>query len=79
MANALTTAQIATEFDTTPRTLRKFLRASDMGVGKGSRYALPGTKRDLAAMRKRFDAWIAATAKPVEADEADIADNDDDA
>lgn len=51
------TATIAEALDTTPRTLRKFLRAEAMGVGKGSRYALPSGKRDIAALGKRFNAW----------------------
>lgn len=58
-----TTTQLATEFDTTPRNLRKFLRSKDSGVeavGKGSRYSLPTSKREVAALRKRFDAWTAA-------------------
>jgi hypothetical protein len=58
-----TTTTLATEFDTTPRELRKFLRSKDSGVesvGKGSRYALPSGKREVAAMRKRFDAWTEA-------------------
>lgn len=56
----MTTAEIATELDTTPRTLRKFLRSEGQGVGKGSRYALPSTKRDLNSLRKRFTAWSEA-------------------
>jgi hypothetical protein len=55
-----TTAQLATELDTTPRELRKFLRSDASGidsVGKGSRYALPGGKREIASLKKRFVAW----------------------
>lgn len=58
-----TTADIAAALDTTPRTLRKFLRSPESGiepVGKGSRYALPSTKRDIAKMTKNFNAWAAA-------------------
>lgn len=55
-----TTTTLAADFDTTPRTLRKFLRSQDMGVGKGSRYSLPTTKREVNALRKGFDAWKAA-------------------
>lgn len=57
---AQTTTTLAAEFDTTPRTLRKFLRSADMGVGKGSRYTLPTAKREVASLRKQFDAWEAA-------------------
>lgn len=61
-----TTAALAAELDTTPRTLRKFLRSSDSGiesVGKGSRYALPASKREVDALRKRFADWTAAKAQ----------------
>lgn len=61
-----TTTTLAAEFETTPRTLRKFLRSNDSGiesVGKGSRYALPSSKREVQALRKRFDAWGAAQVK----------------
>lgn len=78
---AMTTAQIATDFDTTPRTLRKFLRSADSGidaVGKGARYALPSTKREIAALKKRFAAWDAAQAakKATKADEGVELEND---
>ena len=63
-----TTAEVADKFGTTPRTLRKFLRADARGrnaadslPGKGSRYALEG--KDLAPMRKRFNAWQVAQAE----------------
>lgn len=66
-----TTATLATEFETDPRTLRKFLRSPESGVeavGKGSRYALPSSKREVAAMRKRFDAWVEARTPAPEGD-----------
>lgn len=63
-----TTAQVAEKFDTTPRTLRKFLRAdarsNDRGdtlPGKGSRYAIEG--KDLKGLKTRFSAWQVAEAK----------------
>lgn len=63
-----TTAQVAEKFETTPRNLRKFLRAdartrdaADTLPGKGSRYAIEG--KELASMRKRFTAWKAAEAE----------------
>lgn len=68
---AHTTSTLAVEFDTTPRELRKFLRSDASGVegvGKGSRYALPGSKREVTALRKRFDAWVEAKAPEVEGD-----------
>lgn len=76
----MTTTELATDFDTTTRTLRKFLRSSESGiesVGKGSRYALPSGKRDIASLRKRFSAWdearnaATATATDAPADDAD--------
>lgn len=63
-----TTTEVAEKFETTPRTLRKFLRsdarsrnAADSLPGKGSRYAIEG--KDLAPMRKRFAAWQVAQAQ----------------
>lgn len=61
-----TTASLAEAFDTTPRTLRKFLRAEGMGVGKGSRYALPASKREVNALNKKFAAWVEAREAKVE-------------
>ena len=68
-----TTAQVAEKFDTTPRTLRKFLRSdakaqgnADDLPGKGSRYAIEG--KDLAGLKKRFTAWVEAQAPAVEAE-----------
>lgn len=59
----MTTTELATNFDTTPRELRKFLRSDDSGiesVGKGARYALPSSKRELNALQKRFKSWTEA-------------------
>lgn len=63
-----TTAEVAEKFDTTPRTLRKFLRADargrDLGdtlPGKGSRYAIQG--KDLKGLQGRFKKWQAAEAE----------------
>lgn len=61
----MTTTELATAFDTTPRTLRKFLRSDASGiasVGKGSRYAIPSGKRELNSLAKRFTAWNDAIA-----------------
>jgi predicted transcriptional regulator len=74
----ITTTDLAAELETTPRTLRKFLRA-DAKVkgtetpGKGSRYAIE--KREVRALAKRFADWTAAQAKtdddtPAEGDDA---------
>lgn len=63
----MTTAEVALELDTTPRTLRKFLRAdarandrADALPGKGSRYAIE--RRDIKGMKSRFAKWTAAEA-----------------
>lgn len=74
-----TTAQVAEKFDTTPRTLRKFLRAdaraNDAGdtlPGKGSRYAIEGSQ--LKGLRSRFNAWQVEQAKERAARAAKAAD-----
>jgi hypothetical protein len=66
MANALrTTATIATNFSTDPKTLRRFLRADQglaMKVGKGkswNKILTDLTPRDFADLRKRFNTWNA--------------------
>lgn len=68
-----TTAQVAEKLSTTPRNLRKFLRADaknrdavDTLPGKGSRYMIEG--RDLAGLKKRFATWTEAQAPKVEAE-----------
>jgi hypothetical protein len=73
----MTTTELAADFDTTPRELRKFLRSDASGVesvGKGSRYALPSSKRDTASLRKKFDAWTAAKVKVNEEVSEEISD-----
>lgn len=66
-ATTATTAEIAAALNTTPRELRKFLRAdakarnaSDSLPGKGSRYSLPATKTAITALNKKFIAWSAS-------------------
>lgn len=63
-----TTAEVAEKFGTTPRTLRKFLRAdarsndaADTLPGKGSRYAIEG--KALKGLQGRFNRWQAAEAE----------------
>lgn len=70
-ATTLTTAEVAEALETTPRELRKFLRSEGAGVGKGTRYALPGTKREINALAKKFAKWDEArnAAKEVEGDD----------
>lgn len=63
-----TTAEVAEKFGTTPKTLRKFLRAdaraneaADSLPGKGSRYAIEG--KALKGLQGRFNKWQAAEAE----------------
>lgn len=67
-----TTTEVAEKFETTPRTLRKFLRAdaraNDKGdtlPGKGSRYSIEG--KELAGLKKRFAAWKVEQAEQAKA------------
>lgn len=52
----LTTREVAEKLETDPRTLRRFLRARDKGVGAGKRYEFTG--KDIAPLKKAFDAWL---------------------
>lgn len=62
----MTPKEIAASFDASPKRVRKFLRASrDDAPGKGGRWGISLTPRQLTAMRKRFDAWNASTANAV--------------
>lgn len=57
-ARVLTTAEVAEQLETTPRTLRKFLRSKGSGVepvGQGRRYAL--TEQSLPKLVDRFNKW----------------------
>ena len=51
-----------------------------MGVGKGSRYSLPTSKREVNALNKRFTAWVEAQAPKadpeVEAPEVEVTTTD---
>jgi hypothetical protein len=77
---AMTTAEVASEFDTDARTLRKFLRSEagkNSKVGKGARWSIE--KRELRSLRTRFAKWDEAR-KATETDEApEIDTNEDDA
>jgi hypothetical protein len=64
-AKELTTAEFATELNTDPRTVRKYLRSvtpRDAQPGKGSRWVLPGTKTAITKHRKDFAIWQKAQA-----------------
>lgn len=72
----LTPADLATELGTDARTARKFLRSitpKDEQPGKGSRWALKGTKTAIAAYRKQFTAFEAAQAEAKAKREAALA------
>lgn len=75
-AATLTPADLATELGTDARTARKFLRSitpKDEQPGKGSRWALKGTKTAIAAYRKQFTAFEAAQAEAKAKREAALA------
>jgi CO/xanthine dehydrogenase Mo-binding subunit len=77
MTATLTTAEVAEALETTPRELRKFLRSNEGPgkVGKGARYALPGSKREIDKMRKQFAIWAEAR-KAAESDTPDASDDE---
>lgn len=59
-----TAKEVALQFETTPRNLRKFLRSKDglnTRVGKGNRWSIEA--KDVRKLRKSFDAWEAAKAE----------------
>jgi len=65
----LTTAMIAAELNTTPKTLRKFLRSENSGiesVGKGARYAFE--KKQIRGLKSRFEKWESAQNANLETD-----------
>lgn len=67
----LTTAQVADELDTTPRTLRKFLRSRGSGVdpvGQGKRYAI--TAESLPTLAAKFETWeVKANARAADSED----------
>jgi predicted transcriptional regulator len=59
-ASTLTTKEVADKLGTTPRRLRRFLRAERHGVGTGKRYEF--TAPAIATLKKAFSAWDKANA-----------------
>lgn len=60
MAATLTPAEFAEVVKSDGRTVRKFLRSitpKDEQPGKGARWSLPGTKREVTKLQKQFDDW----------------------
>jgi len=69
MAKTMTPTEIAEEFGTTGREVRKFLRsrvAKENQPGKGGRWAIPATAADLKKLRKAYDEWAAEKAQAAE-------------
>lgn len=65
-AKTLTPKEIALEWDISPKTLRKFLRADvrskgEENPGKGKRWEIPATQ--VKSLKRRFDAWVAQNTK----------------
>lgn len=63
MATTVTPAELAEQFKSDGRTVRKFLRSitpKEDQPGKGSRWAIDGTKRNVEKLRKQFTEWNAA-------------------
>lgn len=71
--STITAKELATRLDTDARTVRKFLRSdaaagnAEGTPGKGSRYAIEA--KQVASLKKRFNAWNAARTAKVEVDE----------
>jgi len=62
----ITTSELASELSTTARQARKFLRSitpREEQPGKGSRWAIDGSKRNLTALRKQYLVWDEAEKK----------------
>ena len=60
MSKVITPAEFATEVGTDGRTVRKFLRATtpkENHPGKGARWSLPGTAREVTKLKKQFAEW----------------------
>ncbi len=51
----LRTAEVAAKLDTDARTLRKFLRSQERGVGAGGRYGFE--PQQIGNLKKQFNAW----------------------
>jgi hypothetical protein len=77
MAKTMSPTEIAVEFDSTGREVRKFLRsitAKDAQPGKGSRWAVPANANQLKKLRKQFDEWALAKAEKAAEDATEDAD-----
>lgn len=76
MAKVMTPTEIAAEFGTDGREVRKFLRSitpKDEQPGKGSRWSIEANATQLKKLRKQFDAWNEAkVAKAAEEATAEV-------
>lgn len=64
--STMTPTEFAATVDSDGRTVRKFLRSitpKDEQPGKGSRWVLPGTKRDVSKLQKQYREWSAKQAE----------------
>ena len=69
MATILTAQELAVEFETDARTIRKFLRSvtpKENQPGKGKKWGIE--KKSLRTLRKQYSEWVPAT--PVADEEA---------
>lgn len=60
MSKVMTPAEIASEFKSDGKTVRKFLRSitpKDEQPGKGSRWAVPANATQLKKLQKQFNEW----------------------
>lgn len=60
----MNTREAAEQLKTDPKRLRRFLRQDPTyrNAGQGGRYEF--TDKDIPTLRKRFETWVIATAKP---------------
>jgi hypothetical protein len=68
----ITVNDLATELESTPREVRKFLRSPESGiepVGTGSRSAIE--KREVRALKSRYAKWDEARKAPEADDEVE--------
>lgn len=79
----LTAKELATELNTDPRTVRKFLRSlskenETATPGKGSRWAIE--KKEVRSLRTKFNKWDADRTPAPEVEEIDdeVIDTDED-
>jgi len=60
MSKVVTPAELAEKFETDGRTVRKFLRSitpRDEQPGKGGRWSIDGTAKNVNKLRKQFSDW----------------------